>query len=65
MPSKPRAPARTLILEEVEISDGIQTVRLRLLSRMWIRSQYWDYAWSLGFELYCVDGLGLAVGFAL
>ena len=65
MSRKSRALARTLIREEVKISDEIQTVRLRLISRMWIRIQNWNYAWSLGFGLYCVDGLELGVGFAL
>ena len=36
MPSKPRALARALLPEEAEISGGIQTVRLRLVSPMWM-----------------------------
>ena len=62
MPSKPRPLVRTLIPEEVEISDRIQTVRLHPASPVWI--QNWGYAWDLGFGVYGVCGLRLGVGFA-
>ena len=68
MPSKFPMLARILIPEEVEIWDGIQTIRSCLVFYVWVRIHNPDYVLSfstMGCITFGGSGLGVVVGFAL